>query len=214
MPKFSALIMGPPGGGKGTISKKILRDFSFSHLSTGDVLRAHVREGTPIGEEASAYMKRGELVPDDLMIRLVLLELERGGVDQLLLDGFPRTTPQAVELSNFLKVDMAINLNVPTETIVERISNRWLHPASGRVYAYDYNPPKVLGIDDETGEELVQRDDDKAEAVRKRLSTYDAMTAPLIAHYGDQGILKEFSGTESDVIYPQVKAYLEEQGLS
>jgi len=101
---------------------------------------------------------------------------------------------------------------VPTQTIVERISNRWTHLPSGRVYAYDYNPPAQLGIDDETGEALVQRDDDKEEAVRARLDAYDAMTAPLIQFYGDQGVLQSFQGTESDVIYPMVKKHLERLG--
>eukprot|EP00619_Florenciella_sp_RCC1007_P004846 CAMPEP_0205922466 /NCGR_PEP_ID=MMETSP1325-20131115/14534_1 /ASSEMBLY_ACC=CAM_ASM_000708 /TAXON_ID=236786 /ORGANISM="Florenciella sp., Strain RCC1007" /LENGTH=210 /DNA_ID=CAMNT_0053290479 /DNA_START=173 /DNA_END=805 /DNA_ORIENTATION=+ len=204
--------MGPPGGGKGTISKKILRDFSFSHLSTGDVLRENVRNATPVGVEAKSYMDAGDLVPDELMVRLVLSEVEEKGYNRLLLDGFPRTEAQAVELGKHIKVDMALNLDVPTETIVERISNRWLHPASGRVYAYDYNPPKVEGKDDETGEDLIQRDDDKADAVRTRLATYDKLTAPLIEYYRTEGVLKEFQGTESDVIYPMVKAYLEEQG--
>ena len=117
-----------------------------------------------------------------------------------------------MELGKHITVDMALNLDVPTETIVERISNRWLHPGSGRVYAYDYNPPKVEGKDDETGEDLIQRDDDKADAVRTRLATYDKLTAPLIEYYRAEGVLKEFQGTESDVIYPMVKAYLEEQG--
>mmetsp|Transcript_3811 Transcript_3811/g.6195 ORF Transcript_3811/g.6195 Transcript_3811/m.6195 type:complete len:226 (-) Transcript_3811:40-717(-) len=209
---FTSLIMGPPGGGKGTISKKILRDFSFSHLSTGDVLRENVRNATPVGVEAKSYMDAGDLVPDELMVRLVLSEVEEKGYNRLLLDGFPRTEAQAVELGKHIKVDMALNLDVPTETIVERISNRWLHPASGRVYAYDYNPPKVEGKDDETGEDLIQRDDDKADAVRTRLATYDKLTAPLIEYYRTEGVLKEFQGTESDVIYPMVKAYLEEQG--
>eukprot|EP00616_Rhizochromulina_sp_CCMP1243_P009971 CAMPEP_0118971008 /NCGR_PEP_ID=MMETSP1173-20130426/7775_1 /TAXON_ID=1034831 /ORGANISM="Rhizochromulina marina cf, Strain CCMP1243" /LENGTH=216 /DNA_ID=CAMNT_0006920433 /DNA_START=53 /DNA_END=703 /DNA_ORIENTATION=+ len=211
--RFTALIMGPPGGGKGTISKKILKDFSFTHLSTGDVLRANVREATAIGQEAKGFMDSGNLVPDDLMVRLVLSELEKTPVDRLLLDGFPRTRPQAEALGKHLHVDMALNLNVPTETIVARISNRWIHPGSGRIYAYDYNPPKVHGVDDETGEPLVQRDDDTPEAVRKRLTTYDTLTAPLLDFYGDHGVLQNFSGTESDVIYPMVKEYLDSQPL-
>eukprot|EP00614_Pseudopedinella_elastica_P006738 CAMPEP_0172590722 /NCGR_PEP_ID=MMETSP1068-20121228/9351_1 /TAXON_ID=35684 /ORGANISM="Pseudopedinella elastica, Strain CCMP716" /LENGTH=217 /DNA_ID=CAMNT_0013386785 /DNA_START=125 /DNA_END=778 /DNA_ORIENTATION=- len=204
--------MGPPGGGKGTISKKILKDFSFTHLSTGDVLRANVRAGTEIGKEAETYMKAGSLVPDDVMVRLVLAEVENcSSAASILLDGFPRTVPQAIELDKHISVDLALNLNIPTEVIVERISNRWIHPGSSRVYAYDYNPPKIEGFDDETGEPLVQRDDDKPEAVRTRLLTYEKETAPLIAYYQAEGVLTSFSGTESDVIYPIVKAHLEKE---
>lgn len=213
---LTALIMGPPGGGKGTISKKILRDFpQFVHVSTGDELRAQVRAGTPVGAEAKGYMDAGQLVPDELMLRLVLAAIEAKvpADGWLLLDGYPRTVPQATELAKEVPVDMAINLNVPNATIIERISNRWMHPGSGRVYAYDYNPPKVEGLDDETGEPLVQRDDDKPEAVRTRLEAYDSLTAPLIAHYRGQGVLTEFSGTMSDVIYPQVETHLRERGL-
>ena len=211
-PSLTVLIMGPPGGGKGTISKKILRDFKFGHLSTGDVLRENVRAGTPLGVEAKSYMDSGSLVPDELMVQLVLDEVKGGGYDQLLLDGFPRTIPQAETLGAHIAVDMALNLNVPTETIVERISNRWIHAGSGRVYAYDYNPPKVEGVDDETGEPLVQREDDNPETVRSRLAAYDAMTAPLLSFYGDD-VVETFTGTESDVIYPMVKEFLEAKGV-
>jgi len=145
--------MGPPGGGKvcyaddvscilaslskfpqGTISKKILQDFNFDHLSTGDVLRKHVRESTPIGMEAKGFMEAGLLVPDELIIRLVLDEVQKNGYNRLLLDGFPRTVPQAEKLEQYLSVDLAINLDVPVETIVERISNRWIHLPSGSLH--------------------------------------------------------------------------------
>jgi len=201
--------MGRPGGGKGTISKKMLKDFDYNHLSTGDLLRANVQDGTDLGKEAKSYMDSGGLVPDDLIIRLVLDEVAKIE-GSILLDGFPRTLPQAEAFEANLAIDNSIFLNVPTEVIVERISNRWLHPGSGRIYAYDYNPPKVEGKDDETGEPLIQRDDDKPEAVGARLQQYDAMTLPLIEHYQKiPGHLAEFRGTESDVIYPEVKKYLE-----
>ena len=210
---FAALIMGPPGGGKGTISKKILKDFPFDHLSTGDILRQHVRDGTALGKEVEGVLSSGGLVPDALIVKLVLEEVSNRGSNRLLLDGFPRTVAQASELGRHIKVDLALNLDVPTETIVARISGRWIHTGSGRVYAYDYNPPKKEGIDDETGEALMQRDDDKAEAVRTRLAAYNASAAPLASHYEQQGLLKTFSGTESDVIYPMVQAHLESLGL-
>eukprot|EP00565_Helicotheca_tamesis_P005892 CAMPEP_0185733232 /NCGR_PEP_ID=MMETSP1171-20130828/18861_1 /TAXON_ID=374046 /ORGANISM="Helicotheca tamensis, Strain CCMP826" /LENGTH=218 /DNA_ID=CAMNT_0028402901 /DNA_START=215 /DNA_END=871 /DNA_ORIENTATION=+ len=208
------LILGKPGGGKGTISGKILNDFPvFQHLSTGDVLRQHVREETAIGIEAKKHMDEGSLVPDDLMIRLVLEDaksvVENG--KSLLLDGFPRTIDQAIALDKSLDVDLVINLDIPTETIVQRVSERWIHPASGRVYNYSYKPPKVEGKDDETGEPLVQREDDKPDQVRTRMNKYDEATKPLVGYYDKKGVAKTFAGTMSDVIYPEVKNWLDEK---
>jgi|EP01043_Picozoa_sp_COSAG02_P016582 nucleoside-triphosphate--adenylate kinase len=210
-----ALIMGPPGGGKGTISKKILKEFPFHHLSTGDELRAHVQNSTAVGLEAKEYMDSGALVPDELIIRLVLEEVEKlPTTTNVLLDGFPRTQAQAEALSKEIKVDMVINLDIPQATIVERMSGRWIHMASGRVYAYDYNPPKEEGKDDVTGEALEQREDDKPETVMARLDKYAEMTVPLIEYYDqDSGVLGNFAGTESDVIYPEVRKFLSAQGL-
>ena len=155
-------------------------------------------------------MDSGALVPDALIIKLVLEEIAKlPSSTSVLLDGFPRTVPQAEALGEQLTVDIALNLDIPEDTIVERMSGRWIHMASGRVYAYDYNPPKVEGKDDVTGEALEQREDDKPETVRARLQKYAEVTMPLIGYYSDQGVLAEFAGTESDVIYPMVKAHLE-----
>mmetsp|Transcript_19299 Transcript_19299/g.31603 ORF Transcript_19299/g.31603 Transcript_19299/m.31603 type:complete len:283 (+) Transcript_19299:229-1077(+) len=210
----SLLILGKPGGGKGTISGKILSDFpQFRHLSTGDQLRQHVRNGTKLGLEAKKHMDEGSLVPDNVMIQMVMkdaVEAIKNG-QSLLLDGFPRTMEQAVALDEQLDVDMVINLCIPNDTIIERISDRWIHPASGRVYNYSYKPPKVTGIDDETGEPLVQRDDDKPESVLKRLNKYEEATRPLAQYYEDKGVIQTFKGTQSDVIYPEVREWLEEQ---
>lgn len=208
------LILGKPGGGKGTISQKILEDFPrLHHLSTGDLLRQHVRESTKLGKEAKSYMDAGKLVPDHLMIDLVMDDatpvLEDGG--SLLLDGFPRTLCQAEALDQVVNVDIVIDLDIPTETIVSRISDRWIHPASGRIYSYSYKPPKVTGLDDDTGEPLMQRDDDKPSCVRNRLASYDEVTAPLVDYYKERGVLETFRGTMSDVIYPEVKHWLEEK---
>lgn len=208
-----ALILGKPGGGKGTISGKILKDFpQFHHISSGDLLRAHVRDETKLGKEAKSYMDQGKLVPDHLIIGLVMEEatpvLETG--KSLLLDGFPRTKSQAERLEEEVHVDLVINLDIPTETIVERIADRWIHPASGRIYSYSYKPPKVHGKDDETGEDLVQRPDDQPEKVRARLQQYDDATKPLVDYYNNNGVLRSFHGTKSDVIYPEVKKHLEQ----
>mmetsp|Transcript_30909 Transcript_30909/g.39803 ORF Transcript_30909/g.39803 Transcript_30909/m.39803 type:complete len:241 (-) Transcript_30909:293-1015(-) len=205
---FLCLIMGPPGGGKGTISKKIKKDFDFGHMSTGDILRKNVLDGTPLGKEANSYMESGALVPDSLIVKLVLDELEHEKHERLLLDGFPRTLHQAEELGKSVKIDVAINLVIPTDVIVARLSSRWIHPASGRVYANDYNPPLKAGIDDETGEPLVQRDDDKIESVISRLETYNKVTMPLLDYYDHKKLLQNFAGTESDVIYPKIKEFL------
>merc|ERR1719327_2167094 len=193
---LTALIMGPPGGGKGTLSKKIIRDFDFHHISTGDMLRAQVRAGSDLGKEAKQYMDSGGLVPDKLIIDMVLAEVKQAAAERVLLDGFPRTAAQAETLGANMKVDMALNLAVPNEEIVKRASGRWIHPASGRTYAYDYNPPKVEGKDDETGEALIQRDDDKPEVVRERLKMYDAQTLPLLDFYKSKGILAQFDGSD------------------
>jgi len=218
---LTTIVMGPPGGGKGTISKKLIKDFGFSHISTGDVLRAEIRDGTDLGKEAKSYMDSGGLVPDQLVIDMVLGkigEIKAAG-GRVLLDGFPRTVTQAKELDAKFTVDVAMNLAVPNEDIVKRISSRWTHPASGRVYAYDYNPPKKEGVDDDTGEPLIQRDDDKPEAVRARLQAYDEQTAPLVGHYESQGVMKQFDGSDfpdlvaadkrSDAIYKSLKPFLE-----
>jgi len=205
------LILGKPGGGKGTISGKILKDFSnLHHVSTGDILRQHVREQSAIGIEAKQFMEQGRLVPDKLMIDLVMDDatpyLEQG--KSLLLDGFPRTLEQAVALDKTVDVDLVINLDIPTDTIVGRIADRWIHAPSGRIYSYLYNPPKDHGLDDITGEPLVQREDDKPEFVRRRLDQYDEVTSPLVGYYEEKGVLQTFQGTMSDVIYPGVKEWL------
>jgi len=214
-----ALIMGPPGGGKGTISKKLVKDFGFLHVSSGDMLRAQVRAGTPLGLKAQEHMKSGSLVPDELIIDLVLGKVRSAEAKHVLLDGFPRTPPQADKLGSELPVDVALNLMAPTEEIVARTSSRWIHAASGRTYSLDWNPPNLSGKDDETGEALIQRDDDKPDAVRQRLATYDQVTLLLLEYYRSKGILAEFDGADqpdllakdrrSDAIYKSLKPYIE-----
>ncbi len=205
---MNLIILGAPGGGKGTISKKILKDFSpILHISTGDILRKNILENTEVGKKAATFMNSGKLVPDDLVVSMVLGEKKEG--KSVLLDGFPRTIAQAESLGKSMKIDAVISLIIPHQTIVDRIANRWVHMPSGRTYAYDYNPPKVIGKDDVTGEPLTQRDDDKPAVVKARLENYENMTKPLIAFYEKVGVpMKHFHGTESDVIYPNVKDFL------
>merc|ERR1712183_187764 len=206
--KTSTLIIGAPGSGKGTISNWIVRDFGLVHVSSGDLLRAHLRDGTPLGLEAKSYIAAGDLVPDKVMVGLVSSELKKLGSQPWLLDGFPRTQPQAEALQAETPVNVVVNLCVPFETIIDRIKDRWIHPASGRVYNLVFNPPKVPGKDDETGEDLVQREDVKPESVRNRLEVFKASTSPVLDFYREKGILADFKGTESKKIWPNVEKYL------
>ncbi|EDO42583.1 predicted protein [Nematostella vectensis] len=201
--------MGPPGSGKGTVSERIVRDFGVEHLSSGELLRHHVQNHTDLGEEAQAYILKGELVPDELMVDLILHELD-AKKGNWLLDGFPRTVGQAETLSEKHKIDVVVNMDVPFATIVDRIKQRWVHAVSGRVYNLEFNPPKVEGKDDITGEPLTQREDDKPETVMARLKKYEEQTKPLIEYYNKKGVLASFSGTETNVIWPRVKKYLQE----
>jgi len=206
--KTCALIIGAPGSGKGTISNWIVRDFGLTHVSSGDLLRAHMRDGTPLGKEAKSFIEKGDLVPDSVMVGLIASELKKLGDQPWLLDGFPRTQPQAEALQGETPVNVVVNLDVPFETIIDRIKDRWIHPGSGRVYNLVFNPPKVAGKDDETGEDLIQREDDKPESVRNRLEVFKASTAPVLDYYRAKGILKDFHGTESKKIWPHVEDYL------
>lgn len=240
--RANIIILGAPGGGKGTISNKLIKDFSFLHVSTGDMLRRNIAAGTPIGAAARALIAVGELMPDELMIELIDefvkmfiepvdpgegLQYEELAYPSLLLDGFPRTVEQAKMINtyewpkkhplNCMKEDdgvLVISLDIPHEVIVERMKQRWIHMKSGRTYSYDYNPPKKKGFDDVTGEALEQREDDKPDVVLKRLKTYDKMTKPLISHYrlslNNKNNVKVFSGSESDVIYPLVKKFVQD----
>lgn len=206
-----ALILGKPGGGKGTISGKILKDFpQFHHISSGDILRRERQKQSKLGLLAEKYMNEGKLVPDEIIIGLVTEESNPHIVNgqSLLLDGFPRTVEQAKALEEHVHVDFVINLAIPNETIVERLADRWIHEPSGRIYSYNYKPPKVSGRDDETGEPLIQRHDDKPETIRARLNQYNEVTSPLINYYDHKGVLKTFHGTQSDVIYPKVRQWL------
>lgn len=205
-----AVILGPPGSGKGTISSRISVTFDLSHLSSGDLLRAQVSKATPLGLKAQRFITAGELVPDETMVPLILAELQtmKGA---WLLDGFPRTQVQAEALHVQEPLDTVISLDVPSEIIVERVQGRWVHLPSGRVYNESYNPPRVAGRDDVTGEPLVQRDDDHPEAVRERLRQYKEQTQPVLEFYRGCGLLRIFSGTESDKIWPLVERYLLEE---
>lgn len=206
---FRAVIMGPPGSGKGTVSDRIVKHFALKHLSSGDLLRVNIQKKTDIGILAKSYIEQGQLVPDDVITRLVVLELNNFGDHNWLLDGFPRTVPQAHALDKAHQINTVIDLNVPFQTIKDRLTARWIHPGSGRVYNTEFSPPKVSGIDDLTGEPLIQREDDKPETVTKRLNAYDALTKPVLEYYKNNGVLETFSGTETNKIWPHVHSFLQ-----
>ncbi len=179
------ILLGAPGAGKGTQAAFICKKYGIPQISTGDMLRAAVKAGTPLGLQAKAVMESGGLVSDDLIINLVKERIAQPDCAQgFLFDGFPRTIPQADAMKAAgVKLDYVLEIDVPFEAIIERMSGRRSHPASGRTYHVKFNPPKTAGQDDVTGEPLVQRDDDKEETVKKRLDVYSAQTRPLVDYY-------------------------------
>ncbi|MBS1197099.1 MAG: adk [Proteobacteria bacterium] len=181
------ILLGAPGAGKGTQAKFICEKFGIPQISTGDMLRAQVKAGTPLGLEAKKHMDSGGLVPDAVIIGMVKQRLQEADCQSgYLFDGFPRTIPQAEAMKEAgVAIDFVVEVDVPDSDIVERMAGRRAHLPSGRTYHVKFNPPKVEGKDDVTGEDLVQRDDDKEETVKKRLDVYHAQTQPLVGFYGN-----------------------------
>jgi len=184
------ILLGPPGAGKGTQAGILSKKFAIPQISTGDMLRAAVKAGTPLGVAAKKVMDAGQLVSDDIIVGLVTERLKAADCRRgYLFDGFPRTIPQAEALARAgVALDYVLEIDVPDEEIIVRMSGRRTHPGSGRVYHEKFNPPKRAGRDDVTGEPLVQRDDDREDTVRKRLEVYRRQTRPLIAHYEKQPV--------------------------
>ena len=195
------VMVGPPGAGKGTQAKEIARQLTLAHISTGDLFRENLKNETELGKLAQSYMNAGELVPDDVTVRMVEDRISRPDCEQgAVLDGFPRTPNQAKALDDLLeKMDSRVKLvpyiKVHDEVLVERLSGRWMSP-SGRVYHAKYNPPKVKWIDDLDGSQLYQREDDKPATVRHRIEVYNEQTSPLIEYYQEKGLLVEIDGTQ------------------
>jgi len=179
------ILLGAPGAGKGTQAQFICKQFGIPQISTGDMLRAAVKAGTELGIAAKKIMDAGGLVSDDIIIGLVKDRLTQADCAKgYLFDGFPRTIPQAQAMKDAgVPIDFVLEIDVPFDAIIDRMSGRRVHPASGRTYHIKFNPPKVAGIDDVTGEPLIQRDDDKEETVRKRLQVYNDQTRPLVEYY-------------------------------
>ncbi|HEU4708938.1 MAG TPA: adenylate kinase [Methylophilaceae bacterium] len=181
------ILLGAPGAGKGTQATFIKEKFNIPQISTGDMLRAAVKAGTPLGLEAKKFMDAGGLVPDEVIIGLVKERIKDADCQAgFLFDGFPRTIPQAAAMKDAgVDIDYVVEIDVPDEEIVKRLSGRRVHPASGRTYHVAFNPPKVAGKDDVTGEDLVQRDDDREEVIKKRLQVYHDQTEQLVGYYSD-----------------------------
>ena len=195
------VMLGAPGAGKGTQAKMIADKYSIPPISTGDIFRANIKEGTPLGLEAKSYMDQGKLVPDGLTVKILLDRVAKDDCKNgYVLDGFPRTIPQANVLKEALektndKIDYAINVDVPDENIVRRMSGRRACVTCGATYHIEHVPPKTEGICDKCGSNLILRDDDKPETVLNRLKIYHEQTQPLIDFYNNEGILKEVDGT-------------------
>ena len=205
--KMKILLLGPPGGGKGTQAKFLIEKLNVPQISTGDMLREHVKNQTDLGAEAQGYMDSGRLVPDEVILGMMKVRLNKSDCKNgYILDGFPRTIPQAKGLDSLLielkqSLDCVIVIEVNDDTIVNRMGGRRVHLASGRVYHVKFNPPKVENRDDETGEELIIRLDDEENTVRKRLEIYHSDTSPLIDYYQLQNLVYTVNGeTDIDIV--------------
>lgn len=210
------IMLGAPGAGKGTQADLISERYHLPHISTGDIFRYNIKNGTDLGKEAKKYMDNGQLVPDELTVRLLLDRVAKDDCREgYILDGFPRTIPQADVLKQALskegsKVDFAIDVEVPDADIVDRMSGRRSCPKCGASYHIRYIPPKQEGICDHCGSRLIQRDDDKPETVQKRLDVYHRQTQPLIDYYEREGVLRTVDGTKSrDDVFADICAILD-----
>jgi adenylate kinase len=199
--ELNLILLGPPGAGKGTQASRLRDDFGLPYIGTGDLLREHKANATELGEKAKEYMAKGELVPDELVIEMILEKIEEEGDDGFLLDGFPRSVPQADALNEALerkgrRLTAALLIEAPDEVVVERISGRRVC-GNGHVYHVKYDPPKHDEVCDQDGKPLTQRDDDREDAVRARLAVYHKTTEPAIDYYERNGLLRRFDGTRS-----------------
>ena len=214
---MKVVMLGAPGAGKGTQAKKIAAKYSIPHISTGDIFRANIKNGTELGKKAKTYMDQGLLVPDELVVDLVVDRVNQEDcANGYVLDGFPRTIPQAEALTKALagqgqKLDYVIDVDVPDENIVRRMGGRRACVGCGATYHLEYAPPKQEGICDTCGGELILRDDDKPETVTKRLGVYHEQTQPLIDYYTNAGILKRVDGTvDIDEVFQAITEILGE----
>lgn len=201
MSQLNLILVGPPGAGKGTQAERLQADFDFPYYATGDILRAAVKEGTEIGEQAKEYMERGDLVPDDVICGVIMERIERPEAeDGFLLDGFPRNLEQAEVLQRGLdkvgrRITAVLLIDTPDEEVIRRLSGRRVCVKNGHVYHVEFDPPKHEGVCDQDGSRLIQREDDEPETIRHRLRVFHEQTQPLIDHYERAGALRRFDGS-------------------
>jgi adenylate kinase len=216
--KLRLIILGPPGSGKGTQASILARKYGLLYLATGDIFREEIKRKTDLGKQVEAYMTRGELVPDELVVEVIRKKLESGSDGSnigFILDGFPRTERQAEELDKLLneinlKLSAVLLIDVPDEEVVKRLSGRRICEKCGAVYHVEYNPPKIEGICDICGGKLVQREDDKPEVVRRRLQVYHEQTDPVISFYEKSNLLYRVDGLgEVEEVHRKIEALLE-----
>ncbi len=213
--QLNLILIGPPGAGKGTQAQRLREDFALPFISTGEMLRSHVKHGTELGKAAKAHMDSGGLVPDELILAMAAERLDADDTrDGFILDGFPRTTAQAEALDDQLRregrrITAALLLEVADAEIIKRIAGRRVCAKAGHNYHVDYDPPKNEGICDQDGSRLIQRDDDRPEVVQKRLSVYHEQTAPLIEFYEERGLLRRVDGTRSPAeVHDHIRAII------
>jgi len=215
MSELNLVLLGPPGSGKGTQGERLQEDFRLPYYATGDILRAAVREGTELGTEAKGYMDRGDLVPDDVMVGIIAERVASDEAsDGFVLDGFPRTIPQAEALDSKLselgrELTAAILIDVPDEEVIRRLSGRRVCVQEGHIFHMEFDPPKNEGVCDMDGSRLEIRDDDKPEVIRNRLGTYHDKTEPLVAYYEERSVLRRVDGTPvPDEVSDRIRAML------
>jgi adenylate kinase len=211
--ELNLVLLGPPGAGKGTQAERLVSDFDLPYYATGDILRAAVKDETPLGKEAKAYMDRGDLVPDDLICQVIMERIDQAEAeDGFLLDGFPRNTQQADILEAAMerrgrKLTAVLLIDASDDEVIKRISGRRVCVKNGHVYHVDFDPPKHEGVCDQDGSRLIQRDDDREDTIRRRLQVYHSQTEPLIEYYDEQGLLRRFDGTrDPDEVHARIRA--------
>jgi adenylate kinase len=211
--ELNLLLLGPPGAGKGTQAARLREDFDLPYIATGDMLREHRENGTELGKEAETYMNNGDLVPDDLVIKMIMAEIEEKGDDGFLLDGFPRSVGQADALGKEIerrgrRLTAALLVDASDDVVMQRITGR-RQCSNGHIYHVEFDPPKHEDVCDQCGKPLTQRDDDKPETVAKRLKTYHGQTEPLIDYYDERGLLRRFDGTRTQIeVHDHIRATL------